>query len=84
MSGLKKLPNIGEILEEKLKKAGIHCPEDLINLGSREAFRRLRNYDGDGCYNMLCALEGAIQGVRWHYLSEKDKRSLKEFYMSLK
>jgi DNA transformation protein len=28
----------------------------------------------------LCALEGAIQGVRWHFLDEGTKKSLKDFY----
>jgi len=28
----------------------------------------------------LSALEGAIQGIRWHYLDEDTKESLKEFY----
>jgi len=28
----------------------------------------------------LSALEGAIQGIRWHHLSRETKESLKEFY----
>jgi len=28
----------------------------------------------------ITTLEGAIQGVRWHYLDEKTKESLKAFY----
>lgn len=28
----------------------------------------------------LSALEGAIQGVRWHDLDQDTKKSLKEFY----
>jgi DNA transformation protein len=28
----------------------------------------------------LSALEGAIQGIRWHYLDGETKQSLKKFY----
>ncbi len=28
---------------------------------------------------MLCALEGAIQGIRWHGLSKERKEELKQF-----
>lgn len=28
----------------------------------------------------LCALEGSIKGIKWHYLSEYIKKNLKEFY----
>lgn len=31
---------------------------------------------------MLCALEGAIQGMRWHSLSNDIKNDLKCFYES--
>ena len=30
------------------------------------------------------ALEGAIQNIRWHNLSDDDKENLKEFYNSKK
>lgn len=83
MRELRKLPNIGVNLEEKLVRAGIRNLEDLKNAGSREAFIRVRNLDNDGCFSMLCALEGAIQGVRWHDLSEEVKRNLKKFYASV-
>jgi len=36
------------------------------------------------CINMLYALEGAIQGIRWHGLSKERKLELKEYYNSLK
>lgn len=29
---------------------------------------------------MLCELEGAIQGIRWHALDNDRKKELKEFY----
>ncbi|MDP4090879.1 MAG: TfoX/Sxy family protein [Bacillota bacterium] len=79
MDKLSEMPNLGKVLENKLIEVGITTPEQLIQAGSREAFLRIRNIDDSACYNMLCALEGAIQGIRWHNLSSEKKIELKEF-----
>jgi DNA transformation protein len=84
MGELSQLPNIGKELEELLEQAGINNPAELQELGSKEAFERLLLIDEDACLNKLFALEGAIQGIRWHGLSEDDKKVLKDFYQSLK
>jgi DNA transformation protein len=76
---LQSLPNIGKTLAEKLEKVGINTPEELEETGSENALLRIREIDQSGCYNMLCALEGAIQGIRWHGLSRERKEELKEF-----
>ena len=34
--------------------------------------------------NIAAKLEGAIQGVRWHYLDDETKASLKQFYKEQK
>jgi DNA transformation protein len=73
------LPNIGKTLELKLKEVGILTPEDLKNTGTENALLRIRATDETACYNMLCALEGAIQGIRWHDLSKERKEELKQF-----
>ena len=39
--------------------------------------------DTTACLNMLCALEGAIQGIRWQYLSDTVKSDLRSFHKSL-
>lgn len=80
MSRLSSMPNIAKVLEDKLQKAGINSSEELIEIGSKEAFLRIKAEDNSACFNMLCALEGAIQGVRWHGLGEGTKKSLKEFF----
>jgi len=36
--------------------------------------------EGDTCFNTLCALEGAIQGILWHNLSDEAKADLKRFF----
>lgn len=76
---LNELPNIGKTLEQKLIEAGITNPEQLKKTGAEDAFLRLAVEDRSACYNMLCALEGAIQGIRWHQLSAERKNELKEF-----
>lgn len=81
---LSDLPNIGRAVEEQLIAAGIETEEQLRALGSRQAWLKLKTMDPSACYNRLCALEGAIRGIRWHDLPEQDKRELKEFYLSFK
>jgi DNA transformation protein len=75
---LADLPNIGEVLAEKLVVAGITCYDDLVSLGSVEITLKIRNgVDPGACYNMLYAIEGAICGVRWHTISKEERNQLK-------
>jgi DNA transformation protein len=55
----------------------------LKEIGSKEAFFRIKQKDSTSCFNMLCALEGALQGIRWHFLSDDIKQELKAFYKTL-
>lgn len=80
MNELTKLPNIGKTLAEQLIAVGIDTKEKLEEIGSRDAWLKIKEIDPSACYNRLCALEGAIQGIRWHDLSQNDKNKLKEFY----
>ncbi|HMM32257.1 MAG TPA: TfoX/Sxy family DNA transformation protein [Clostridia bacterium] len=80
MSELAKLPNVGKTLEEQLLRAGISTPEELLQKGSRAAWLLIQAFDPSACYMRLCALEGAIRGVRWHDLELGVKAELKEFY----
>jgi TfoX C-terminal domain len=77
------LPNIGKKLAEKLETVGVDNAENLIRIGSRKAFLKVKSELEDGCLNMLYALEGAVQGIRWHSLSKQDRTALKEFYDSI-
>ncbi len=81
---LSSLPNIGKVLANKLLEAGIESPEQLRTLGSSAAFIRLKTIDPTVCYNMLCAIEGAIQNCRWHSLDKDKKQELKDIYASIK
>ena len=83
-SELCKLPNIGKTLEKRLSSVGINNTEELKESGSKEIFIRLYLHEGDTCLSTFCALEGAIQGIRWHNLSEDKKKELKADYESIK
>lgn len=78
---LNTLPNIGKELSVRLEHAGIRTPDQLRERGSRDIFKTLFVEDPENvCINMLYALEGAVQGIRWHHLSPEIKNELKEFY----
>lgn len=72
--------NIGPVVAEQLKQVGIETEEQLREIGSRDAWLKIKEIDPSACYNRLCALEGAIQHIRWHDLSTTDKQKLKAFY----
>jgi len=80
MQDLTKLPNIGEVLATRLKEIGIKSYEDLARLGSVEAVIQIGDSGLSVCYNMLYALEGAIQNVRWHGIPKEERQLLKEEY----
>lgn len=84
MGELTRLPNIGEKLEAQLGDVGITSVDQLKEVGSREAWLRILSRDPSACIMRLSALEGAIQGVRWHNLDEQTKKELKEFYVQNK
>ncbi len=79
MEQLSDLPNIGKVVVAKLKEVGIETPEQLKAIGAEEAFIRLATVDEGACLSMLCGLEGAVQGIRWHQLPRERKEELKVF-----
>jgi len=84
MSELNTLQNIGAEIEQKLKSAGITTAEDLIDIGSEEAFMRLKAHYPKVCLVHLYALEGAVSGVDYNKLSESTKKRLKSLSDNLK
>ncbi|WP_291570269.1 TfoX/Sxy family protein [Clostridium sp. UBA4548] len=80
MGEISKLPNIGDKLEAQLKEVGIHTVDQLKQVGSKQAWLDIRTIDSSACINRLYALEGAIQGIRWHSLSGEVKSQLKDFF----
>jgi len=80
MGELQKLSNIGKELEKQLNEVDIFTYDDLVNIGSQEAWLKIKAIDSSACINRLMALEGAIQNIRWHNLSDNEKKQLKDFY----
>jgi len=80
MNELQTLRNIGPEIARQLNAVGIYKYDDLVNIGSREAWLKIKAVDPSACLNRLMSLEGAIQNVRWHNLPENEKQSLKDFY----
>lgn len=81
---LRLQPNIGNYLAEKLLNAEIYSIDHLRSIGSESAFIRLNSVDKSICINVLYALEGAVQGIRWHSLGKARKAELLDFYNQLK
>ena len=77
MKELTDLPNIGKTLAEELINVGIDNQEKLANIGSAKALFMIKGASGKGCFNMLYALEGAIQNIRWHGLTKEAKEKVK-------
>lgn len=80
METLTSLPNIGKVLSERLIEVGLDTPSKLISAGAENAFIRLLTVDEGACLNELMALEGAIQGIRWHNLDETKREELKAIF----
>ena len=59
MEKLSQMPNIGPVLEEQLMRVGIGTPEQLIKIGSRAAWLRIKQIDASACKHRLYALEGS-------------------------
>ncbi len=84
MSGLSKLPNVGRVLEENLMAVGIETPEQLAEVGAKEAFLRIRlQRDPGACLHMLYGIQGAIEGIPDKLLSADTKQDLKAFFNHL-
>ena len=84
MDDLSALPNMGKETVRRLKEVGIHTASELKAVGTEQAFLRLRALDPGACLSLLCGLEGAIQGIRWHNISPERKDELKHFLKMLK
>lgn len=84
MGELSKLPNIGPKVEEQLQGVGITTYEQLKEMGSQQAWLKIKAIDDSACMHRLLALEGAIQGIRKSELSAEKRAELKEFYNAVK
>ena len=79
MAELSSLKNIGKEMERKLKTIGINSAEELKEMGSKDAWFRLKLKYPEICLVHLYILEGAITDMKYNQLSEEIKRDLKAF-----
>ena len=84
MSELTSLKNIGTEMARKLQSVDINSAEDLIAIGSQEAFFRLKVRYPNICLVFLYVLQGALENVDYNQLSEEMKADLKEFNKQFK
>jgi DNA transformation protein and related proteins len=79
MSALEDMPNIGRVLADRLRAAGIKDEAALMTLGDGAAFLRIRaELPEDACTHTRLALAGAVRGVRWHSLDADLRQRLKD------
>ena len=71
-------------MEKKLRAVGICSAEELREVGSREAFLRLKTRYPNVCLVHLYTLQGAIEHIEYNRLPDEVKRGLKAFSDSLK
>ena len=83
MGELAILPNVGKVLEKNLNEIGIYTVKQLRDIGSKEAFIRIKLFDPGACLHMLYGLQGAIDGIKDSLLPESTKCDLKLFYKDL-
>lgn len=83
MGELVILPNVGKVLEKNLNEIGIFTVKQLRDIGSKEAFIRIKMIDPGACLHMLYGLQGAIDGIKDSLLPESTKCDLKLFYKDL-
>lgn len=80
MGELSKLTNLGNVVEEQLNQVGIYSAKQLSEVGSEEAWLRIKAIDDSACIHRLYALEGAILGIKKSELPIESKTKLKQFY----
>ena len=62
----------------------VACAEELMAVGAKEAYRRLKTLYPNVCLVHLYCLEGAITQTEYNCLSKEKQRELREFSDSLK
>ncbi|MFO7789317.1 MAG: TfoX/Sxy family protein [Bacteroidota bacterium] len=80
MTKLSEALNIGKVLELKLESVGIDSLEELKKVGAENAFAKVKQIDKNAGRSILFAMDGAVQGVKWHEIPEERKEKLREYF----
>jgi len=84
MAAISSMMNLGAEMSRKLSSVGIHSAEELMAVGAKAAFARLKKVYPKVCLVHLYTLEGAIEHVEYNALSPAKRADLKAFSDSLK
>jgi hypothetical protein len=71
-----KIRNVGPKSAAWLRQVGVRTQEDLVRLGSVEAFMKVKRAGFRPSLNLLYALEGALADCHWADLPEERKAAL--------
>lgn len=83
MATLTKLPNIGPTLAKQLEAVAITSPEQLSNIGSKDAFAAIKKVNPHACIQLLYSLQGAIEDKPYTQLPAETREDLKQYFRSL-
>lgn len=84
MAKLTSMMNLGKEMERKLSSVGIDSCEELMLVGSKEAYRRMKTVYPKVCLVHLYCLEGAVRQTEYNCLSRETRQDLKAFNDSLR
>lgn len=84
MSELTSMMNIGREMARKLTSVGIDSQEKLVEVGTKQAYFKLKMTYPQVCLVHLYALEGAVEETEFNCLSAEKKKELKEFSDAIK
>lgn len=84
MAALCSMMNLGREMDRKLRSVGVTCAEELMAVGAKEAYRRLKTLYPNVCLVHLYCLEGAVEQTEYNCLSREKRAELKEFSDSLR
>ncbi len=74
---IEELVGIGTISAGWLRKVGIQTRLDLETVGVIEAYRRVRESGQNTSFNLLWALQGALDDIHWSLVPPAQREQLK-------
>jgi DNA transformation protein and related proteins len=71
------LPNLGPACSIRLQAVGIHNLKDLREMGAVGAYCLVKNHGYPTSLNLLWAIYGALNGMKWNEVPDEIKSQLK-------
>ena len=80
MQELSSLPNVSKLIKRKLNDVNIYHAEQLKEIGSREAFTKIKTAFPKSCIYFLFRLEGAVTDKKWYRLGKEKEKELGDYF----